>query len=328
MPNASTAAPQSMRTPVDRGYSFPADPGARSAALDLHKESSTPETKRCERWPKNMELLSTAGEVIQGRCKSPNLCEHCSKLQALENTELLRLDAVNGTPPTMVAILTTGTIALDLHRFYRSREKVIRALRRRWSMCQYCTMIEYTVGDSPTSGGHRRPHWNIPLKGIPLGDLAEAADVIKRVWCAREFADPKAQYVEPIKNAIALSNYFAKHFLKASQRPPEGFRGNRFMPSRGFLWLPTKDARAAAKDSLTQSRLLYRAGLLGLDAYDAELFVHESMQTAEAISWQPIWADEHGWGFIEKSKRSRNDELREARQAVVHTSDTAVELNA
>jgi hypothetical protein len=236
-----------------------------------------------------MRLRSSQGELVRGRCRSTNLCAYCARLGAVENAELLALDAMTGSAPAVWAVLTTRTPSLDPKHFYRSREQVQAALRRRWPSTEYAAIVEFTTGYGARSGGLRRPHWNLLLKGIPAAELDPAAAVIRRVWCDREDAEPEGQFVGLVGEMGGLMRYLALHFQKESQAPPPGWRGHRFMKSRGYLATSTPEAREAARRSLRHKRELWRAIRRGLSPHDAELAAHEAMKLADATTWQLMY---------------------------------------
>src|SRR4051812_13545167 len=278
----------------DRQGSAPSGPQGR---LDLHEGISDPlSTGGCQRWPERMRLRSSQGELVRGRCRSTNLCAYCARLAAVENSELLALDALAGDAPQVWAVLTTRSTSRTPADFYRSREQVIKALRRRWPGCEYAALVEFTTGYGPRSGGARRPHWNLLLKGIPADALDQARDVIVGVWCDREDARPEGQYIGRVQDTGGLLAYVALHFQKDSQKPPAGWRGHRFLKSRGYLSTATPEAREAARRSLRHKREVWRAIRRGLGAHDAELAAHEAMAIADATTWEmchvPVGVDE------------------------------------
>jgi hypothetical protein len=239
-----------------------------------------------------MRLKSSAGVLVPGRCKSTNLCEPCARLAAVENSELLALDALEGVAPTIWAVLTTRTATAAPKPFYKSRELVLRALKRRWPEVEYAALVEFTTGYGENSGGERRPHWNLMLKGIPVEDLEQAGEVIRRVWCSREDAVAEAQHVGSIAEAGGLMRYLALHFQKSEQAPPKGWRGHRFLKSRGYLWLPTPEARHAARWSLRLKRELWRAGQEGIEGEAADVVARAAMAIADATRWELVHV---GW---------------------------------
>lgn len=233
-----------------------------------------------------MRLLSSHGELVRGRCRSTNLCDYCARLAAVENAELLALDALAGTAPTTWAVLTTATATLDTARFYRSREQVQRALKRRWPDAEYAALVEFTTGYGERSGGLRRPHWNLLLKGVGSDDQGEAEQLVRKVWCQRENAEPAAQFVGAIDEVGGLLRYIALHFQKESQKPPAGWRGHRFLKSRRYLASSTPEARAAARESLAFKRDLWRAIKRGLTGEAAELAAQEAAELRRSTSWR------------------------------------------
>jgi hypothetical protein len=253
-----------------------------AGALDLHKGISDPvgaNCTGCKRWPEHQRLLNhRTGEVVRGRCRATNLCDYCAKLAAVENAELLALDAIEYAPQLWV-VLTTRTATADAKRFYRSREQVWKAVRRRWPAAEYAFLVEFTTGYGRLSGGLRRPHWNLLVKGVPVEDASELEAVVRAVWCSREDAEPQAQFVGEVREAGGLMRYLALHFQKESQAPPKGWRGHRFRCSSGYLVRPASVLREEAKRSLRLKRLLWR----GLDLETAEF----------ELSAAPTWSLVH-----------------------------------
>jgi hypothetical protein len=200
---------------------------------------------------------------------------------------MLLLDALDGDGPTHWANFTTSDATLDLARFYRGRELVMRALKRRWPEARYASQLEYTTGYTVFSGGKRRPHWHTLLKGIPVEATAEAAALAVAIWCRHVNAAPEAQYFAALENAAAAIKYTIKHFGKDAlrQRPPKGFHGRRFFTSRNYFAVPVPAQRQRAKEALSWRSAVRRARAAGLDAYDAELAAHESMKLRASTTW-------------------------------------------
>ena len=261
---------------------------SRAAAppLGKHEELSTPSPERCICGPRVLRLRADDGELIRVRGGCVNRCEYCAKLAAVENCEMLVLDALEGDAPQLVAILGTRTPTVDMAAFARAREKVIRAVRRRWPDAQYAYQVEFTTGMGPRSGGRRRPHWNWFWKGIPRQDAEEAREVIVRIWCEHVDAESAAQYVAEIDNAVGLTKYVTQHFMKESQRPPRDFTGQRFCASRGYFRGTTVAvARARARESLRRKRELHKALEAGFPAREAERIARE----AYAFQLTRVW---------------------------------------
>ena len=216
-----------------------------------------------------------------------NRCEYCAKLAAVENCEMLVLDALNGNAPQIVAILGTRTPALDMDAFARAREYVVDAVRRRWPDAEYAYEVEFTTGYGPRSGGLRRPHWNWFWKNVPVEDVEQVAGVVVGAWCRHVDALPEHQYVAAIRNEIGLTKYVTEHFMKASQRPPAGFRGQRFCCSRRYFGegVTVATARARARESLRRKRELHKAIEAGFGPHDAELVAHQALELAARTVW-------------------------------------------
>lgn len=282
------------------------------AALVLHEEISDPDNKTlqpgawregldprveggCGRWPETMRLVASDGTVRRGRCGSVNLCSYCAKLRAIENAEMLALDALDHGAPEVWACLTTRTPDPSPRSFYRAREQVRKALRRRWSECQDATLVEFTTGYGPRSGGHRRPHWNALLKGVPTADVEEAKAVVARIWCGQVDAEEARQHVGEIADAGGLMRYLALHFQKESQAPPKGWKGHRFVASRAYFPNGAPAARERAKESLRVGRAVYWANAVAegewldhghvLDGDDLEELIADKLLEDAARSW-------------------------------------------
>jgi hypothetical protein len=274
------------------------DPAARpggEAALDLHKGISTPEVKQggCPRWPDDLRLRSEGGLLVMGRCRATNLCDYCARLAAIENAEVLAIDALASGGPAVWAVLSTRTATGETRRFYASRRKVMLALKRRWPRVEYAAQVEFTTGYGTRSGGHRRPHWNLLLKGVDVADVDQVRDVITAVWCAREDAEPGGQFVGSVYSEGGLMRYLALHFNKQSQQPPAGWRGHRFLKSRGYFAVPLPELRDDARNALRLRREIWKlrndAELQALELepdVEAELIDRLAAARLEAINAQ------------------------------------------
>jgi hypothetical protein len=167
-------------------------------------------------------------------------------------------------------------------------EFVKRALRRRWPEAEYAALLEFTTGYGPRSGGLRRPHWNLLIKGVPAEAAEEAGAAVFPIWCRQVDALPDKQHASAIYAPEGLVRYMAKHFSKSSQAPPEGFRGQRFNCSRGyFTGCSRATARARARDSLSLKRALWRARQAQPDAsaHDVELNGQLAYRLALSTRW-------------------------------------------
>lgn len=281
-------------------------------ALDLHKESSDPRPGEgprklalggCERWPENFRLRA-GDRLVEGRCKSANLCSYCARLKAVENAELLALDALNGVAPLVWAVLTTPSTAPEQKKYYEARRQVFKAMRRRWPDCEIASVLEFTTGYGTNSGGARRPHWNLLIKGVPVDACEEAHRVITDVWCPRQGAAADAQTVAPIYMAGGLMRYLALHFQKDEQSPPKGWSGHRFTATRGYLWKATPDARRDARASLMLKRIIWklRRDAPELDAQELHDRAQDLLEEQLGTEWElvrltklpSLWDEESG----------------------------------
>jgi hypothetical protein len=247
-------------------------PTVEGARLDLHKGNSD----GCPRWPPEMWLRSSLGELVRGRCKGPNKCEYCAKLAAVENAELLALDGVEGVAPRWWVVLTTAATE-QRQRAYRSWWEVAK----RRASCETARLLEFTTGYGPRSGGLRRPHWNVLVKG----DERQARALLAG-WQA---ASGSSQgHVGAIDDAGGLLRYLALHFQKESQKPPAGWKGQRLTLSAGYLWTSTAQARLAASESLRLKREMWRAerrGVVGEAVLDE---ARRALELSESVTWQLV----------------------------------------
>lgn len=265
--------------------------GAPGAVLDLHEELSHPPALRCVCGPAHLRLRSEHGELVRPRGGAVNRCAYCARLAAIENCEMLGLDALEGDPATVLLVLTTRTATVDMARFSRGLELVKRALRRRWPACEYSCLVEFTTGYGERSGGLRRPHWNLMFKGVPSDAAGELQALAARIWCAHVDAGPAAQHATAIYAGEGLTRYLALHFQKATQEPPADFTGQRFNCSRAyFTGCSRAAARARARESLALKREVWRQDQrtdpeARGDAHDVELTVQLAYRLARSTVW-------------------------------------------
>jgi hypothetical protein len=220
------------------------------------------------------------------RGRAVNRCPYCAKLAAWENLEMLALDALQGEGPSVLLVLGTRTPTIEMHRFNRGLERVLAALRRRWPEARYACQVEFTTGYSRYSGGLRRPHWNLLLKGIPGEAAPLVHEVAARVWCQNVDAEPEAQHAQPIEAVGGLLRYLALHFQKASQAPPEGFTGQRFNCSRNYFNGCTRAvARARARELVAMKREVWRARQVHDDPHDVELAAQLAYRRTMNTQW-------------------------------------------
>jgi hypothetical protein len=233
---------------------------------------------------------------VKPRGGSVNRCDYCARLAAVENCEMLALDAMEGDPAAVLLVLGTRTATIEMDGFYAGLKQVKKALKRRWGAVEYASLVEFTTGYGERSGGLRRPHWNLMLKGVPAEDAEAARAIAARVWCQHVDAEEHAQHGAPIYSAGGLMKYLALHFQKATQEPPAGFTGQRFNCSRGYFTGCTRAvARSRAREALRLKRELWRVALVHeeraaltgeeVDAHEVELDGQLAYRRAAATRW-------------------------------------------
>jgi hypothetical protein len=241
-------------------------------------------------------LRASDGSYVRGRCRATNLCAYCAKLAAVETSEVLAIDAMTHSSPALWAVLTTRTASVDPSDFYAARWKLQRALKRRWPDVQYAALVEFTTGYGKRSGGVRRPHWNLLLKGIPMEDEDLVHAVITKVWCGRVDAKPAGQYVGTIAEAGGLMRYLSLHFQKESQAPPKGWRGHRFICSRGYFSESIAAVRERAREQLRFRREVHALqrqlerdlpGILFM-ADEVDQWAMQAHERKRALSWDLV----------------------------------------
>lgn len=256
--------------------------------LDLHEGIDALRATGCDRWPDDLRLRSTLGDLVPGRCKATNLCGYCARLAAVETAEVLALDAMANSAPEVFSVLTTRTATLDMRRFRRGREAVRRAVVRRWPDARAATLVEFQTGRGTRSEGKRRPHWNDLWKGIPADEAARLQEVAAVAWTRHVDAEVGGQHAQAVTEAGGLMRYLALHFQKQDQAPPLGWRGHRFRTMSGYLAQPMVAARLEARESLRFKRELWRALQEGLEGLEAEEAAHFQLYAANKLSWSLV----------------------------------------
>lgn len=234
-----------------------------------------------------MRLLGSNGRLVSMRCRAVNKCDYCAMLAAVEWSEMLALDAMDNAPGVWLVLTTRSTSPLPAD-FYNARRLLMRAIKRRWPDAEYLCIVEFTTGYGERSGGKRRPHWNVLLKGVPTGDLAELEALVRERWCAHVDAEPEAQFAGAVYEQGGLMRYLALHFLKESQRPPRGWRGSRVTASRGYFARPRWQVRRDAQRALRVKRELHRLADCGLDPAEALAVAEAEVFASEQVRWEPV----------------------------------------
>ncbi len=197
---------------------------------------------RCERPSARLAWLVEGGRLVPVRCGSPNKCAYCAFLAAVENAVVVALDGERHGPPGVGMTLTTVDPQHDPGRFRRDVEQVIKAVRRIEPAAQYLGLMEWTTGRGRRSGGHRRMHQHLLVKGMEASPEVEAR--VRDVWEARTGASRVE--VRALRSVAGSIAYLTHHHHKREQAPPSGWSGKRFRPSRGYFGEPVASLREEA----------------------------------------------------------------------------------
>jgi hypothetical protein len=155
---------------------------------------------------------------------------------AIENVRVLNIDA-KLDPPTVIMTLTTVDPDFGSEQFRVAEASLWRALRRDYPDLRYYAILEWTTGESPTSGGDRRMHIHVLLKGLPLAPADERQGMLVSAETAAELKERVSElwemytggafivYCEPVRAPAAAIGYVAGHHFKPEQAPPPQFSG-------------------------------------------------------------------------------------------------------
>lgn len=222
---------------------------------------------RCSRPSRFAGWVLPDGRVVPARCGAPNKCAYCAYLATVENAVVVGLDAERFGHPLVGVTLTTVDPETTGARFRKDCEQALRALRRRWPDVQYLGFVEWTTGKGQRSGGHRRIHMHLLLRGLLPSESGEAEGILRRVWLARTGASMVE--ARALRSAAGATAYLVHHHRKREQAPPEGWSGKRLRPSRGYFGAPVAELRAEAKE-LAMSKRVRRAARRLIDWEDLE----------------------------------------------------------
>lgn len=195
-------------------------------------------------------------------------------------------------------------------------------MRGRWPEVEVANLREFTTGYGPRSGGRRRPHWNLLLKGVPAEAAEEAGAVAARVWCGLVDADPERQHAGRVYEAGGLGRYLALHFQKESQAPPKGWKGHRFTSSRGYFPDGVRVAREKAREAVAVERAVYRANALAeavwqdqgvvLLGEELEDLVQERLELNRSARWEVVQVRRQSEDVDRKRAEGAREPLRRA----------------
>lgn len=228
------------------------------STANSHPEGSEDGRKWCSRSPDGIRYQLPDGTLAPVRCCSPNKCDFCAYMTAVECGAAVLLDALEEGPPRVAVTLTTRDPNTPTEKFRKDVEQVVRAIRRRHPDALYFGRVEFTTGKAARSGGHRRVHAHLLFKGIPAEDCAALELVTREVWKGRTGAH-RIEVAE-IRSAAGAMHYVTAHFAKAIQRPPRGWTGRTTRYSiprgerRGYFVRPLAERHDQVRELLRDRR--------------------------------------------------------------------------
>jgi hypothetical protein len=191
---------------------------------------------------------------VAARCKAPNKCPFCAYLAACENAVVVSLDSEAQGPPRVGMTLTTVDPEYRPDVFRRGVEQTFRAIRRRYPAAEYLGFMEWTTGEGPRSGGLRRAHVHVLLRGVAPGQVSAVEAVVRKVWAGERAMGSRLE-VRELRTPAGATAYLTLHHHKQAQRPPAGLAVKRFRPSRGYFSRPVAEWRAEARELLSERRV-------------------------------------------------------------------------
>jgi len=228
---------------------------AAAAPLVLDRQRSVTTRRECP-----------TPRVVHGvkyRCRKRS-CGYCMGRKNRVLGRMLVSDAVLD-PPTHVMTLTTADPDMPSQRFTRGVSSVFKRLRRHYGSVEYFLKVEFTTGKGVKSGGHRRIHGHLCVKGLAGADLIELERMVRETWEASTGA-VVVEVAEMVTPAGAL-HYLGIHHGKLSQQPPDDWRGMTERFSKGYLRGSVLEARREAEGELWAEGLAWSTGLSPSDAF-------------------------------------------------------------
>jgi len=213
--------------------------------------------------------------------------------------------------PTVYVVLTTRDPFISTLEVQYGLEKLTKAARRRWPDFQYACFVEFTTGLSERSGGLRRLHLNLLVKGVPSEALGALDRVARATWCAR--TDTTQLHVGPIYAADGLCKYvtnLALHVAKEGQRPPKSYAGDLVRWTNGYFADGVRSQRAQARSVLREKRALWRALGSGLRGLEAEVVAQADVLSQAGETWELHGVIESIGGLVVSSRPATSDRGR------------------
>lgn len=233
---------------------------------------------KCERPSAYAGWLLADGRIVPARCGATNRCAYCAYQRVLEDALVVSLDAERHGHPRVGMTLTTLDPHHDLERFRRDVEQVFRLVRRELGAeVGYLGMMEWTTGRGKRSGGHRRAHQHVLLRGCLPSEAEAIEGAVRALWSARTGASRVE--LRELRSPVGATAYLIHHHRKRDQAPPAGFRGKRLRPSKNYYGQPIPTLRREATTMLRNKRLRKIANRMieweELDGAPEEMIDHE-----------------------------------------------------
>lgn len=260
---------------------------------------------KCERWPEGLMLrgVSPGGKIQyrKGRCKATNKCDYCARMFARETCKMLELDACEWAPNIYVVL--TSREQLTRADCRRHLEHLRKSLRRRWPVLEWAVIVEFTTGKGRLSGGLRRLHLNLLVKGVPAEEFDDFGEWLRILWTNRVDAEERYQFVGNVYEGPGLVRYLSLHFLKPGQAPPKGWSAHRFSTSRGYLVRDAPTMRKEARHALAVSFALKRGVPPELVDLEVEL--------EDEVTWELMEVVRSPGGLILRRRRVSDNKRAE-----------------
>jgi len=228
-------------------------------------------------------------------------CRYCAGVKNRVLGRMLMNDARENSAPTHVMTLTTVDPEMTSDRFRTAVEAVRKRLRRQYGRCEYFLKVEFTTGQGRKSGGHRRIHAHLCVKGLELASCDEVERLVRETW-ERTTGAVVVEVAEMLTPAGAL-HYLALHHGKVSQAPPVGWSGKVERFTFGYFATTVKEARQRAKDELSDEG--YRWFLVNAAGVDVGL----ALELVEARSIERTIGREHAAARKVEVEGALRDEL-------------------
>jgi hypothetical protein len=179
--------------------------------------------------------------------------------------------------------LTTQDPDISPASFRNGVAAVFKRLRRKYGRSvEYFGMVEFTSGEGTHSGGHRRIHQHILLKGLPANvDVLDVEHDVRETWQASTGATRVE--VAGLRTPGGALGYLALHHKKPKQAPPADWHGMVERHSLGYFHQPIAELRQQARDELRTEAISWSTGL------PPELAAIE----LELPDWQPVLVAEY-----------------------------------